>query len=78
MELYMINIKFHLPNSNRSLVIAIKPKAKHRVYRAAILLPHIKKNNFKVLLPYIILGLFHYAAVVSLPHKFVQLPCWYY
>lgn len=35
-----LHTKFHMPNSNGSLIIAIKPEVESRFYAAAILLPY--------------------------------------
>jgi hypothetical protein len=36
-----LHTKFHVPNSNNLLIVAIKPKVKYRFYAAAILLSYI-------------------------------------
>jgi hypothetical protein len=40
-----LHIKFQVLNSNRSLVIAIKPTAKYIFFVAAILLSYILQNK---------------------------------
>jgi hypothetical protein len=48
-----LHVKFHIPNSNNSLVIAIKPEAKYRFHAVAILLSYIlqKKNPRQISYP---------------------------
>jgi hypothetical protein len=85
-----LNMKFQMPSSNNSLVIAIKTKGrcKYRFHAAAMLVFYILREQkfykqrlhiFQRSLTTLLFKTLYQVALVSLPpHKFVRPPCCYY
>jgi hypothetical protein len=73
-----LRTKFHMPSSNGSLAVAIKPKTKHRVHAAAMFFSILQKQNLTEVSYFRRLQDFITSGSNAPCTKFVRPPCCYY